>query len=169
MESKPTLVARCQQPGVILSGLWHGGQRRNSPVGVARARRLDLDHVGAEIRKDSCCSRRGDETAAIENLQAFEHQLRHWCTPITETLSLSDAHAPPLTEASALRIARCFASRSASSCSGVVAASDVCAWSIRFFCDLASSVTAAWLFHAASIPGANCLKNAAKPPGPPPR
>src|SRR6266481_6308206 len=89
---------------------------------------FDLDDVRAEIRKNCRRRRRGDETAAIENLQAFEHQLRHSRAPNPENLKrLSDAHSVTLTAARALRIASCLASRSPSRCSGGVAANDACA------------------------------------------
>jgi hypothetical protein len=46
-------------------------------VGIAMAGRLDLYHLGAEIRKHGCGRRRCDETRAIQNLEAFEDVVFH--------------------------------------------------------------------------------------------
>jgi hypothetical protein len=66
--------------------LRHGRQQGNRPIGVTRAGRFDFDDVGAEIGKDCRRCRRGDKTAAIQNFQAFEHQLRHSRAPDPENL-----------------------------------------------------------------------------------
>src|SRR4051812_34462551 len=48
------------------------------PHRVARARRLDLDHVGAEVTEQLSCERSGDEAAELEHAYAAERPgLRH--------------------------------------------------------------------------------------------
>src|SRR5258705_11205619 len=52
-------------------------QVRQVAVGIARSGRLDLDHVGAEIRQHGCGRGRSDKARAVQNLEAFEDAVFH--------------------------------------------------------------------------------------------
>ena len=77
IEREALLVAGFQQPREIVLAVRIARQIRQVAIGIARARRLDLDHVGAEIRQHGggrgCC----DETRAVQNLEAFENAFFH--------------------------------------------------------------------------------------------
>jgi hypothetical protein len=58
------LVARIELPGIGFTG-------QQSAIGIA-LERLDLDHLGTEVRQDSGCGGPGHEACAIDDLQALE-------------------------------------------------------------------------------------------------
>lgn len=77
VERQAPLVAGFQQPREIVLAARIAREIRQVAVGIARAGRLDLDHVGAKIRQHGsgrgCC----DEARAIQNLEAFEDAFFH--------------------------------------------------------------------------------------------
>ncbi len=77
VERKALLVAGFQHPREIERTVRVSRQVRQVAIGIACYRRLDLDHVGAEIRQHGCGRGRRDETRAVQNLEAFENALFH--------------------------------------------------------------------------------------------
>ena len=77
VERQALLVAGLQHPRVIVLAGGVSRQVRQVPVGIAEARRLDLDHVGAEIRQHGGSRRRRDETRAVQNLEAVKNAFFH--------------------------------------------------------------------------------------------
>ena len=74
IDREAALVARTEHPRIILIALGMAGKLREMPVRISCSRRLDLDDIGAEVGKNRGRSRRCDETAAIDHLQAFEQK-----------------------------------------------------------------------------------------------
>ncbi len=81
IDREAALVARTEHPRVILIAPGMAGKLRQMPVRISRSRRLDLDHIGAEVRQNRGRRRRCDEAAAIDHLQAFE-QKSHLVPPV---------------------------------------------------------------------------------------
>jgi hypothetical protein len=77
IERQASLVAGLQQPGEIVGTGGIARQIRQVAIGIARSRRLDLDHFGAEIRQHGCGRGCCDETRAVQNLEAFEDAVFH--------------------------------------------------------------------------------------------
>ncbi len=77
IERKATLVAGFHQPGEVMFAMRVSRQVRQVAIGIARAGRFDLDHLGTEIRQHGCGRGRCDETRAVQNLQAFEDAVFH--------------------------------------------------------------------------------------------
>jgi hypothetical protein len=77
VERKAALVAGLQQPREIMLADRIPRQVRQVAVGIAETRRLDLDHLGAEIRQHGCGRGRCDETRAVQDLEAFEDAVCH--------------------------------------------------------------------------------------------
>ena len=80
MKTSASLVAVLQKPREIVLTDGIARQVRQVAIGVARARRFDLDHVGAEIGQHGGGGGGCDETRAVQNLQAFEDALFHGAT-----------------------------------------------------------------------------------------
>ena len=76
VERKPALVAVVEDPGVVAVHQRRAGAGVKGAVEITFARRLDLDHVGAEVGKDRRGRRRGNEARAIDHPQSGE-QPRH--------------------------------------------------------------------------------------------
>ena len=77
VERETSLVAGFEHPREIVLALRVAGQVRQVAIGVAGARRLDLDDVGAEVRQHGGGGRRGDEAGAVQNLEPVENTLVH--------------------------------------------------------------------------------------------
>ena len=77
VEREALLVAGLQHPGEIVLAGGISRQVRQVAIGIARSRRLDLDHVGAEIRQHGGGRGRCDEARAVQNLEAFEDAVFH--------------------------------------------------------------------------------------------
>ena len=77
VEREAPLVAGFQQPREIVLADGVARQVRQVAVGIAGSGRLDLDHVGAEIRQHGRGRGRCDKARAIQNLEAFEDALFH--------------------------------------------------------------------------------------------
>ncbi len=78
VERQAAFVARRQLPVVV--DLLARDRGRRAPR-IAGARRLDLDHVGAEIRQHRRRRRAGDPACAVDDFQAGEQAFGHVCTP----------------------------------------------------------------------------------------
>ena len=79
VEREAALVAVVEQPAIGMVRLGHARQLWYHAESVARAWRLDLDDVGAEIGQECRCRRCGDETPAVDNLQTFEDLAHRLC------------------------------------------------------------------------------------------
>ena len=77
IERETPFVAGFQQPREIMLAARIARQIRQVAIGIARARRFDLDHVGAEIRQHGGGCGGCDETRAIQNLEAFKDAFFH--------------------------------------------------------------------------------------------
>ena len=77
IEREALLVAGFQHPREIMLAVRVARQVRQVAIGIAGAGRLDLDDVGAEIRQHGGGRRRGDETRAVQNLEAVKNTLFH--------------------------------------------------------------------------------------------
>ena len=77
IERQAPLVAGLQHPRIIVLAGRVSRQIRQVPIGIAEARRFDLDDVGAEIRQHGGGRGRCDETRAVQNLEAFEDAFFH--------------------------------------------------------------------------------------------
>src|SRR5712671_329316 len=75
--SEALLVAGFQHPREIVFTAGIARQVRQVAIGIACYRRLDLDHIGTEIRQHGCGCGRCDEARAVENLEAFENAVFH--------------------------------------------------------------------------------------------
>ena len=74
VDGQAALVAGGQLP-IVVGRL--AGDRRGGPPGIAGARRLDLDDIGAEVGKDGRGGRPCDPARAIDDFQARKQALRH--------------------------------------------------------------------------------------------
>ena len=84
IEREALLVAGFQEPGEIVLAHRIARQVRQVAVGIACYGRLDLDHVGAEIRQHGGGRGRCDETRAVQYLEAFKDALFHvGAAPVT--------------------------------------------------------------------------------------
>ncbi len=79
IERQALLVAGFQHPGPIVLGFGISRQLRQLPERISR-RRLDLDHLRAEIGQDGGRRGRGDEARAIEHRQSLEDPLHSECS-----------------------------------------------------------------------------------------
>ncbi len=77
VERQAALVAGFQEPGEIVLAARIARQVRQIAIGIARARRLDLDDAGAEIRQHGRGRGRSDEARAVQYLEAFEDAVFH--------------------------------------------------------------------------------------------
>ena len=77
IERQALLVAPVEHKARIARQPRPDGWGRASTVGVAGPRRLDLDHLGAEIRHHRRCCRPGDKARAVDHLQPIEDALGH--------------------------------------------------------------------------------------------
>ncbi len=81
IDRQALLVAGCELPPVV-GGL--AGDRNRCAPRIAGARRLELDHLGAEIGEDR--GRRGprDPARAVDDFQAVKYSVRHRVLPLLE-------------------------------------------------------------------------------------
>jgi hypothetical protein len=78
IDGEAPLVAGRQLPPVIRD---LAGNRGRRPPRIAGARRLDLDHLGAEVREDGGRCRPGDPARAIDDTQTRKYSISHPAYP----------------------------------------------------------------------------------------
>ena len=94
IEGQALLVAGRQLPPVVRD---LAGDRGRRPPRIAGLRRLDLDHLGAEVREDRCRRRTSDPARAIDDLQTCKYSISHPTLPLLREQSCHSrpAHGSP--------------------------------------------------------------------------
>ena len=82
------LVARIKQPRIVFVALGQGIEGVEVTVGIAGARRFDVNDIGAKVAKHGACGRGCDKGGCFDYTQAlqdrFHHTLPIYAAPIVD-------------------------------------------------------------------------------------